>query len=788
MTMRGNERVPGAGRPVVLLLAGVLGGGALALGGCASLDLRQIAEIETTKVGRTFADPKTADDPAAGDERGEPGEAEGALSRDAAELARKAQEERERPRVPPVLYPGSDLQVALPEAREPVRFLGDEVSLNFEQAPLEEIVHAILSDILQLDYIVDRPVEGSVTLRTRTPMARDELLVVLESLLKAHGALLMRREDGRYLVTGAQQGVSLRPEITSAADVDAGYSTVVVPLQFIAADAMRDILEPLAEQSAFVRVDSIRNLLVLAGTRAQLSGWLDIITTFDVDLLAGMSVGFFPLEHSDVEETAAAISELLRTAGGADLSSIVRVMPMERLSSLLVVSPRAHYLDQVGNWIQRLDIEPDARFEKRLYVYPVQNTTAARLAGLLNRIYSGVGADSAGDSNAVAPGMQPETIGGAIGAAGGGIGRGSIGGDAAIGQGGAIAGQGGAAAGQGIGGPGADQSFAPSGSGGGGTALVTMGAAGSHELGDVRVVADDVNNALMIYSDGRQYDIIADALKELDVAATQVIIEASIMEVQLTDNLKYGLQWVFKNGFSRGRDGLGQYNPNRVGPIAAEIPGFSYTVKNASGDISAVLNALSEESLVNIISTPSLMVLDNHTASIAVGDQVPVEQGATTILGGSTVQNIVFKNTGVQLSVRPSVNAGGLVTMDIRQSVVDIGDIESTTRRRTFLNRSINSRVAVRSSESVVLGGLIRENSTLNDSGVPVLHKIPLLGSLFGTTGTRNRRTELLVIITPRALYNEDELREVSQEMREQVRFMELLQNPPRTGSASASR
>lgn len=790
MTMRGNERVPGAGRPVVLLLAAVLGGGALVLGGCARLDLRQIAEIETTKVGRTFADPQTADDPAAGDERGEPGEAEGALSRDAAELARKAQEERERPRVPPVLYPGSDLQVALPEAREPVRFLGDEVSLNFEQAPLEEIVHAILSDILQLDYIVDRPVEGSVTLRTRTPMARDELLVVLESLLKAHGALLMRREDGRYLVTGAQQGVSLRPEITSAADVDAGYSTVVVPLQFIAADAMRDILEPLAEQSAFVRVDSIRNLLVLAGTRAQLSGWLDIITTFDVDLLAGMSVGFFPLEHSDVEETAAAINELLRTAGGADLSSIVRVMPMERLSSLLVVSPRAHYLDQVGNWIGRLDIEPDARFEKRLYVYPVQNTTAARLAGLLNRIYSGAGAgaDSAGDSGAVAPGMQPETIGGAIGAAGGGIGPGSIGGDAAIGQGGAIAGQGGAAAGQGIGVPGADQSFAPSGSGGGGPALVTMGAAGSHDLSDVRVVADDENNALMIYADGRQYDIIVDALKELDVVATQVIIEASIMEVQLTDNLKYGLQWVFKNGFSRGRDGLGQLNPNRTGPIAVETPGFSYTVKNASGDISAVLNALSEESLVNIISTPSLMVLDNHTASIAVGDQVPVEQGATTILGGSTVQNIVFKNTGVQLSVRPSVNAGGLVTMDIRQSVVDIGEIESTTRRRRFLNRSINSRVAVRSSESVVLGGLIRENSVLNDSGVPVLHKIPLLGSLFGTTGTQNRRTELLVIITPRALYNEDELREVSQEMREQVRFMELLQNPPRTGSASASR
>ena len=256
------------------------------------------------------------------------------------------------------------------------------------------------------------------------------------------------------------------------------------------------------------------------------------------------------------------------------------------------------------------------------------------------------------------------------------------------------------------------------------------------------------------------------------------------MEVQLTDELKYGLQWVFKNGLSRHR-GTGQF-ADSPSAIAAIAPGFSYTIKNASGNISAVLNALSEESLVNIISTPSVMVLDNHTASIAVGDQVPISRG-TTIVNNVTanVGNFVFKDTGVQLSVRPSVNAGGLVTMDIRQSVIDIGTIDQATSQRTFLNRSINSRVAVRSSESVVLGGLIRENSSLSDLGVPVLHKIPLLGSLFGKTTTDSRRTELLVIITPRALYNEDELREVSQEMREQVRFMELLQNPPRTGSAT---
>lgn len=255
------------------------------------------------------------------------------------------------------------------------------------------------------------------------------------------------------------------------------------------------------------------------------------------------------------------------------------------------------------------------------------------------------------------------------------------------------------------------------------------------------------------------------------------------MEVQLIDELRYGLEWTFKNGLGSNYNGLGTLAAGAAGPAAAA--GFSYTVANSLGDISAVLNALSEESLINVISTPSVMVLDNHTAFISVGDQVPVLQGQTITNGGNSVQNITYRDTGVQLSVRPSVNAGGLVTMDIEQSVIDVGSIDSATGQRAFLDRTINSRVAVRSNESVVLGGLIRENSSLGDSGVPVLRELPVVGSLFGTTSTESRRTELLVIITPRALYNEDELRAVSSEMREQVRFMNLVENPPATGTAT---
>jgi general secretion pathway protein D len=219
----------------------------------------------------------------------------------------------------------------------------------------------------------------------------------------------------------------------------------------------------------------------------------------------------------------------------------------------------------------------------------------------------------------------------------------------------------------------------------------------------------------------------------------------------------------------------GEFNFGGVdGPAAQLANGFSYTISGGAGDIKAVIQALSTESLINVISTPSVMVLDNNVATIQVGDQVPVNNGSTVTNGGNSIQNISYKDTGVQLTVRPSVNAGGLVTMDVEQTVTDVGQIDVTGNRR-FLERSISSRVAVRSGESIVLGGLIRENAANQEDGVPWLHTAPIIGPLFGTTEKTRDRTELLVIITPRALYNDEELRQASDEMRDQIRNFELI-------------
>jgi general secretion pathway protein D len=701
------------------------------LASCATMDSEQ-----ATTVTPDIADSQQASAPAS-----KPFvDASAALSTSAAALAGANAGGEQR--ADPTLYRGNDAQWRMPAVPEPVKFIGDDVSLNFEQAPLSEVMHAIMGDILQLDYVVDRPVQGQVTLRTRTPIPRGELLEVLESLLKANNALLIKGSDGRYLVTGSQ-GSRLSPEISNPASSDAGFSTIIVPLRYISATNMAEILRPVAEERSFVLVDNSRNILMLAGTRDQLDGWLDIVTTFDVDQLQGMSVGMFPLENSNVEDVAEALSVMLDDGGQEDL---VRVVPVKRLNSLLIVTPRSHYLDTLGVWIERLDSAPDSRFEKRIFVYPVQNTSARRLSELLNGLYA--------DELGVVTTMESASNGG--GGVAPGMSMGSIGGDLS-------------------------GTAAPSGdSRDMGGAITSIGAMsdsrGPSMMEDVRVVADDDNNALMIYSTGKQFDMIKVALEQLDTVATQVIIEASILEVTLRDKLEYGLEWTFSNGLNGDNEGTGILSAIG-GPLsAANGAGFSYTVANAAGNIKAVLSALAQESLLNVISTPSVMVLDNNTAWIHVGDQVPIisEQSTGLNVNDRITQSVTYKDTGVQLKVTPSVNAGGLVTMDIEQSVTDVGP-QVEGQQPTFNERSIMSRVSVRSGQSVVLGGLIRENAANNETGIPFLYQLPLIGPLFGTTKKENRRTELLVIITPRALVSENDLYEVGEEMRAEIRHMELI-------------
>lgn len=671
---------------------------------------------------------------------------------------------------------------------------GAPIAFNFEEAPVAEVVRTILGDVLKADYVLHPPLSGVVTLSTRAAVAPDKAVFLLESALQANGLTMLRDARGTYHVgkADALKGIGSAVRQAGGAPLPPGYGAIVVPLQFIGAAEMATILKPLMQPEALVRVDTLRNLLVLVGNRTQAEGWLDLVSTFDVDLLKGMSVGVFPLKHASIKEVESALrlmssgsSSSTPTAGSSPLGipvpapgatpatvslgdanplfGALRIMPIERLNSILVVTPRASYLEEARRWIERLDQPNDNSTEPQLFIYQVKNVNARHLATVLGGIFGDARTQSATPAaTGVAPGLT-STSASTMGQAGG---VGMFGGGSAAGQ------ATGNRAGTGLLGGNTGSGLGLTAGRSNQTAAGQVVAAAT--LGSVRVMADELNNSVLVWGTRSEYKKIEATLKRLDLPPTQVMIEASIIEVTLSDDLQFGLQWEFSDSrSSSGYSGQGRLSSNQSSSTDFLKPtsGFSYTLKNPAGNVRAILSALSAKTSVKVLASPSLMVLDNHTAGIVVGTQTPIQSGTTTNLEGTvTTTNIQYKDTGVNLLVTPSVNSGNIVTLQVDQSVTDVGAPDDVTKQRAFLQRQLSSKVAVRSGESIVMGGLIQERGSSSKSGVPLLHTIPVVGNLFGTTTNEGARTELLVVITPRVVRSDIDIREVSDDLRDRMR------------------
>ena len=697
----------------------------------------------------------------------------------------------------PRIMRGTDQVLAPPNNKGVI--VGTPSSFKFEEAPLGEVVSLILRDIAKVDYIVHPPITGAVTMATQADVSPDQAIFLLEAALQANGLQMARDARGTYHIGRPDTIRSIVPAIrqAGAGPLPPGSGAIVVPLKFIGAPEMAAILRPMAPPEAILRVDSVRNLLVLAGTRTQAEGWLDVVATFDVDLLKGMSVGVFPLKYVTAGEVEAAM-RLISSGGAAPaapqgggaaaaaaaaraaeasaqafpLFGAVRILPMDRINSVIVVTSRAAYLDEAKRWIDKLDKPGGNTAEAQLYVYPVQNGNAKHLASVLNGLFGDTAsAPQPLSSSGVAPGFQQSTA--------------------------------------------ASSGFSTSGIGAtfnnaGNTGRSAQSPTNNQQISSpttltlksgLRVMADEINNAVLVYGTRAEYEKIETTLKRLDVAPVQVLIEASIIEVTLNDDLKYGLQWMFEDPARNGAIGTGVLSRtggslfggtgglNTAASVFGATPaGFSYTLRNTLGDVRAVLSALAEKSLVKVISSPSLMVLDNHTASIAVGNQQPIRVGETVTSGGNITSNIQYKDTGVTLSVTPSVNSGNMVTMQLNQAVTDVGIVDEATGQRSFLQRQFGSKVAVRSGETLVLGGLIRDNTSSGKSGLPGLQDIPILGALFGATTKNVNRTELLVVITPRVVRTEQDVRQLGQELKDRMKTLYPPLNPsPRDDSQERS-
>ncbi|AGA33575.1 General secretion pathway protein D [Thioalkalivibrio nitratireducens DSM 14787] len=604
-----------------------------------------------------------------------------------------------------------------------------DVSLNFEAADLREVVSFVLGELLELNYLIEDGVQGQVTLQTTRPLSRDALLPTLEQILRLRGVVIVP-VDGVHQVMPRDRALqgTVAPGLRAG---DPGFGVRIVPLEYIGAAEMYKILEPFLTPGSAVRVDRNRNLLILAGTRRELAQWLETVEIFDVDWLKGMSVGLFTLKNAEVDAVADALQRVLADPE-SPVFGLFRLIPVQRLNALLVITPQPRYLDEAKEWITRLDRSRDVH-TPRLHVYRMQNGKAADVAEVLTQVYTGSGVPRAEPEASLAPGMTAVELGGT-------------------------------------------QEASAERAGGRSVAEATVIDAGtvSGTLdGEVRIIADDRNNALLVLASARDYEVIEAAVRELDIPPMQVLVDATIVEVTLSDELRYGLQWFFKDNLGSGYRGRGIFGSSDSATLAQTFPGFNYSIVDSASQVRAVLSALAEDSLVNVLSSPSVMVLDNQTAVIRVGDQVPVRTTETASVVTDSpviVSNIQFRDTGVSLEVTPRVNAGGMVLMDVKQEVNDVArTTTSGIDSPTIQQRLIESSVAVQSGETVVLGGLIRDSNSRTETGVPGLHRMPLFGPLFGTTRTSMQRTELLVLITPQVARDVTETRVVTEEFRRRM-------------------
>lgn len=698
-----------------------------------------------------------------------------------------------RPRLQPMVKRGTGQFINPPtELAPPLREAPAEgITLNFEGTPVREVVDTILGHLLQEPYVIAEGVTGTVTMRTPRPIAREDLIQVLESLLQMNGAALLRRERG-YEVVPASEGAGgagpLPGRLGAIQGLGAGFGIQIVPVRYVAAPELQKLLEPFVTRGTSVRADPERNLLILTGPQRSVATLLEAVEIFDVNWLRGLSVGIYPMEFSDAGLIAGELEGILGGEAGPSLKGVVRVSAIERLNAVMVISKQPQYLEELRSLIQNFDRGYDApRSGRRLYVHQMQNAQADYVAGLLDGIFGGGPAGPRGGDQAGGLSRSSSGFGDALSydiavdtGGGGGMAAAARGGGS-TGLAGASADTGGAGSGGGAGGLGGS-----AGSLGGRTSLgaasgatrTTRGARGGRVgrrsggggLGEtespIDIIPDTDNNTLLIMATPRDYRLVEAAIRRLDVRRRQVLIQTIIAEVSLTGNLAYGVQWYLEGGFGKF-DSLTNFQ-GLPGQIPAAVGGagqLSYSLSTANG-VKFLIDLLANETEVRFLSAPQVLVVDNQTASITVGDSIPVTVRSSNVVAGDTiVSETQYRDTGTILSVTPHINAGGVVTMEISQEV-SIPGTSAAGDNPPISQRTVQSTVVVESGQSITLGGLIRERKDIGEAGIPGLKDIPFLGVLFGSKSSTTDRTELLITITPTVIEDQTQAAQATAELR----------------------
>ena len=565
----------------------------------------------------------------------------------------------------------------------------DSYTFAFQNADITTVTQEILGQ-LNVHFSIDPGVSGKISFRIDQRMTKAQLLAAFEATLSANGVALVRDGDELIVTPQAKAKSAAGVRTTRDANVGPGYEVVAVPLSFVQPSEAAKALEAITAANTVLYSNDKLGIVLLGGSGSGLKAALETLKVFDQSAFADSKIRWFELHDASSATLGAEVERLVQGAGIAG----VAVVPLKRLNGLVVFARSPEALEQIADWVRKLDVSGKEQ-SSTLWVYHPRNTSAEALAKTLNSVIGGqVYAEQAASN---AQGSTPSL------------------------------------------GPGTPSAQPVS---------LTNPAFGAGE-DQVRVGVDKETNTLIIFAQAPRWLQIQRILDEIDHSPGQVLIEASILEVTLSKDFQFGVDWSFLSGKLGGSSAY-----NTTGQVSATFPGMNITY--IGSDIKAAVNALGSRTGVEVISAPKIIALDNHPARLQVGDQVPVivqsARGVTTA-ESALISTVDYRNTGVILTVTPRISGDDQIVIDVTQEVSSVAKtLTSGIDSPTIQQRRFESTLVLHDGGLVALGGLISSNRTVSKSGVPGVRDAPLLGSLFSHDNKNQSRTELIVLLKARII------------------------------------
>lgn len=619
--------------------------------------------------------------------------------------------------------------------------------LRFENAEIADVVFAVLGDILRVNYMIDPSIQGRITLQSAGNISSADIYNILESVLQLHGISIVR--DGKlYKVI---RDVQANRDVGLTAAGESSPVAQVIPLQFVQASALLASVKSVLGQQALVANDPTNRHLIVVDRAHNIAKVLELVALLDVDYLARVRIRLVDIAKGDATELAKEMDALFRTSGlfnwpGTE-GNKVYFLPIVRMNAILVAAANDSMIDAAEKWIRTLDDEPKNGLGSMVHVYPVANSNATHLANLLRQLYGGAPVQTTGPAQNPTSSLSSPT-----------------------GQ--------------------TTPSAAPAANDPSRVVLRGGSASGGVVANNVQIIADEATNSLVIRASPQDFLQIRRIIDRIDTVARQVLIQVMVAEVGLSEKLQYGVEWWLKNlqFSSKGKTWAAQAgldtglvspaataNPTTTAPADGVASGFNYLIFNKAGDITGLFNLLATNTDVNILSAPHVLASDGKTAKIEVGSEEPViTQTVSTpssTLGGSgitTSNSVQYRPTGILLEVKPTINASGLVNLNMTQEVSSRGTSVSVggSVYPSFTKRKVATEITIEEGKTLVVAGLIQDRGDKSNQGVPLLKDVPILGSLFGTQKNATDKTELLIAITPFVVRNKNEADKITQEFR----------------------